>query len=209
GLSKGKFIHFHDSDDSITPDWLIKIIRTLQKQKNTDLLLTGRIDRTDKGDKQTHKRFFDKNRHKPKKIARRLLYWNCIGPIGGVIFSRKILENIPFKRFASSQDWQMYLNALEHSQILASQPDIQFIFNKTGDDRISHNPRKKVLGFLQYARLTEKKSVFKRQIRLFYLYRCRQHIFQQGGGILKFYKSHRGRIFISYLIVSAYSFLAF
>ena len=207
-LSRGKFIHFHDSDDSITPEWLIKIVHTLQKQKNTDLLLTGRIDRTDKGDKQTYKRFFDKNCHKPKAIAHRLLYWNCIGPIGGVIFSRKILEKIPFKRFASSQDWQMYLNALEHAQVLSSQPNIRFIFTTTGNDRISHNPRKKVLGLLQYAHLTEKKSVFKRQIRLFYLYRSRQYIFQQGGEILKFYKLHRGKIFITYLIISAYSFLA-
>jgi len=206
-LSTGKFIHFHDSDDSITSDWLTKIVHALKNKPHTDLLLTGRIDRTDKGDTQTYKRYFHKNCHSPQKISRRLLYWNCIGPIGGVIFSRQILEKIPFKRFASSQDWQMYLNALEHSQTLNSQPDIKFTFNKTGKDRISHNPRKKILGFLQYAQLTENRSPFKRKIRLFYLYRCRNHIFKQGGGILKFYKAHRVRIFMTYLMVSVYSFL--
>ena len=206
-LSVGKFIHFHDSDDSITKSWLKELITALNNKPSTDLLLTGRIDRTHNKEITTYKRYFHQHIHEPEKVAKRLLYWNCIGPIGGVIFSREILKKIPFKHFSSSQDWQMYLNAMEHKPILNSQPEIKFLFNKTGSDRISHSPRKKILGFLQYAYLTEKKSLFNRNIRLFYLYRCRKHIFEQQGLILQFYKKHRLRIFLIHLVIAGYSFL--
>ena len=108
---------------------------------------------------------------------------------------------------ASCQDWQMYIDTIKNASILDSRPDIQFLFHKTGNDRISHNARKKILGHLQLSRQTEKDSIFGRNIRLFYLYACKQHVLNQGGIILKFYKKHRLLIFTNFLIIAAYSFL--
>ena len=98
----------------------------------------------------------------------------------------------------------MYIDAIKHAKVLVSRPDIKFIFNKTGDDRISHNPRKKILGHLQLAKVTSKESIFKRNIRLFYLYTCKQHIYNKGGPILKLYKKNKLSIFVTFLIVSVY-----
>ena len=59
---------------------------------------------------------------------------------------------------------------------MLNQSDIQFLFHKTGNDRISHNARKKILGHLQLARQTKTDSIFGTNIRLFYLYACKQHV---------------------------------
>ena len=134
-LSQGKFIHFHDSDDLITKTWLMELIKELAASPTLDLLLTGRIDQLKS--KQIHRlhKFFHKHYIKPKKIAFRLIYRNCMGPLGGVTFSRKILKTVNFKPIASCQDWQMYIDAVENAEVLRSRPDIHFIFNKMGDDR--------------------------------------------------------------------------
>ena len=203
-VSTAKFVHFHDSDDTISEDWLLELLSTLEKKPNLDIFLTARMDVDSNNNTYRYQAFYDKNHSNLSKIERRLVYRNCMGPLGGVTFSRSVLEKIDFKKFASCQDWQMYIEAIKHSKVLVSRPDIKFIFNKTGDDRISHNPRKKILGHLQLAKITSKQSVFKKNIRLFYLYTCKQHIFNKGGSILKFYKKNRLRIFFTFLVVSVY-----
>ena len=199
-----EFIHFHDSDDLISEHWLSKLIDTLQNTPNIDILLTARDDIDEYKDTYKLQQYFNKNCSNRKKIENRLIYRNCMGPLGGVTFSRRVLEEIQFKNFASCQDWQMYIDAIKYSKVLVSRPDIKFIFNKTGDDRISHNPRKKILGHLQLSRITSKESIFKRNIRLFYLYTCKKHIYNKGGSILKFYKKNRFKIFATFLVVSLY-----
>lgn len=203
-LSKGRFIHFQDSDDAVTEKWLKEIVGTLKKNYIVDMLLTARTDIDVNNKTYKFQKFFDKHFVNNEKISKRLIYRNCMGPLGGVTFSRQVLEKIEFKNMASCQDWQMYIDAIKHSKVLVSRPDIKFIFNKTGDDRISHNPRKKILGHLQLSRITSKKSIFKRNIRLFYLYTCKQHIYNKGGSILKFYKKNRIKIFATFIVISLY-----
>lgn len=206
-LSRGKFIHFHDSDDSISDTWLADLMIELSSKPDIDLLVTGRIDFDLQGKTPRFPKFFNNHAQTPARVLSRLLYWNCIGPIGGVTFSRRILNTIRIKKMASCQDWQMYVDAIKNAKVLSSRADIQFLFIKTGDDRISHNPRKKILGHLQLARETQKSSVFGRNIRLFYLYACKQYIHTQGGSIMKFYKNHQTKIFITFIIIAAYSFM--
>ncbi len=203
-MSHGKFIHFHDSDDSIDTNWLSSLIDCLKENSELDILLTGREDINKQDSNFRFQKYFHKYQNHIESISKRLVYRNCMGPLGGVTFSRPLLEQIEFKSFASCQDWQMYIDVLKHAKVLVSRPDIKFIFNKTGDDRISHNPRKKILGHLQLAKITGKESIFKRNIRLFYLYTCKQHIYKKGGAILKFYKKNRLSIFVTFLVVSVY-----
>jgi len=203
-LSQARHIHFHDSDDSITENWLYEVVQQLSNQPEIDLLMTGRTDQDIDGENFRSQKYFHKQVLHTDKVQSRLVYRNCMGPLGGVTFSRQVLEKIEFKNFASCQDWQMYIDAIEYAEVLSSRPDIKFIFNKTGDDRISYHPRKKILGHLQLATITAKNSVFKRNIRLFYLYTCKQHIYNKGGAILKFYKRNRLGIVLNFLIVSIY-----
>lgn len=206
-LSHGKFIHFHDSDDLISKGWLSAIINELTMKPDIDLLITGRIDIEHHGEINKYSKFFHRHSHQPKIILTRLSYWNFMGPIGGVTFSRKVLQSIKIRKIASCQDWQMYIDVIKKAKVLSSRPDIKFLFHKTGNDRISHNAHKKILGHLQLARQTQKDSIFGRNIRLFYLYACKQHIFNQGGEILKFYKNHRVKIIATFLVIAVYSFL--
>ena len=203
-LSRGKFIHFHDSDDTVTESWLLDIVEALKNNPKTDLLMTARFDNDNDNKKHRSQKYFHKHVSYPEKIQSRLIYRNCMGPLGGVTFSRRVLEKVEFKRFSSCQDWQMYIDAIKHAKVLSSLAETQFIFNKTGDDRISHNPRKKILGHLQLAKITGQQSIFKRNIRLFYLYTCKQHIFNKGGGVLRFYKKNRFSIILTFLVVSVY-----
>jgi len=206
-LSHGKYIHFHDSDDSMSDDWLAEILHELTQNPKIDILFTGRIDYEHHCKTYRYPSFLHKQVTKPERILARLIYWNIIGPIGGVTFSRQVLQSIKIRNIASCQDWQMYIDAIKTAETLSSRPDIQFFFHKTGTDRISNNPRKKILGHLQLAKLTKKDTIFGKNIRLFYLYACKRHILNKRGLILKFYKRHQFKIFIMFLIITAYSFM--
>lgn len=167
-------------------------------------MITGRVDHDNDGEKARSQKYFHKQVNYPEKIQSRLVYRNCMGPLGGVTFSRRVLNKVDFKRFSSCQDWQMYIDAIQYAKLLSSRPDIQFIFDKTGNDRISGNARKKILGHLQLAEITARNSLFKNNIRLFYLYTCKKHIFNKGGGVLQFYKKNRLTIIFNYILISVY-----
>jgi len=202
--STGKFVHFHDSDDSVTENWLSGILLALRKNLNTDILMTARIDRDQDKDSVRVQKYFHNKVLRPKKIKTRLVYRNCMGPLGGVTFSREVLNKTRFMNFASCQDWQMYLDAIKHSKELMSLKDTYFIFNKCGKDRISLNARKKILGHSQLSKITRKESLFKKNIRLFYLVTCQKHVLNKGGRILKLFKGNRFRIMVTYVSVSLY-----
>ena len=203
-LSKGVFIHFHDSDDSVSSNWLSDVMSEISSRPDIDLLMTARTDRDIDESRYRSQKYFHKHVDHPAKIQSRLVYRNCMGPLGGVTFSRRVLEKIDFKSFSSCQDWQMYIEAIKYSKVLCSRPDIQFIFNKMGGDRISGDARKKILGHLQLAKITSQDSPFNKNIRLFYLYTCKAHIFNHGGGILRFYKKNKLKIIWNYLLVSLF-----
>jgi glycosyltransferase involved in cell wall biosynthesis len=202
--SRGKFIHFHDSDDGFEPGWLAHIIKELEASPDLDILLTGRNDISQTGSRYRYQKFFHRHVNQPERIKQRLVYRNCMGPLGGVTFSRRVLEPISFKSFLSCQDWQMYLGAIEHAKVLKSCPQIKYRFNVSGDDRISHDPAKKLIGHLQLSRITAKDSIFHRNIRLFYLMTCRQHIMNKKGVMLVFYKKNRIKLWFNYLLASIY-----
>ena len=204
-LSKGEFVHFHDSDDTFSAEWLSSVIRILTNKRDTDVLLTARydIDKSNVSYRRVQK-FFHKNSNNIEKIKKRLLYRNCMGPLGGVTFSRQVIEPITFRNLASCQDWQMYLEALNHAKVLASHPDITYNFFVGGDDRISHNPLKKILGFLQLSKVTRKKSLFSKHIRFFYLYTCKTHILKRKGLIKIFYDKHHFIIWFYFILITLY-----
>ena len=206
-LANGKFIHFHDSDDSVSENWLKELLDELQQHPDIDLLVTGRVDYEKQRTLKRFPTFYHRQVQYPKRILKRLIYWNCIGAMGGVTFSKSVLETIKIRRIASCQDWQMYIDVLKRARKLSSRPDIKFFFHKTGNDRISHNPRKKILGHLQLAKQTQYDSIYGKNIRLFYLYACKQYILKQGGYILKFYKKHQLKIFLAYIVIAAHSFM--
>ncbi len=206
--AKGKFIHFHDSDDSVPSDWLSKILEELTQNPKTELLLTWRLDIEKNSKKIRTKPFFRRNVNKPNKIKNRLNYTNIIGPLGGVVFSKKSLRNVSFKNIASSQDWLMYIEVMQTAKHLNCRPDIHFIFNKTGGDRISHNPRKKILGYFQLAQTTKKLTPFNNRIRLYYLYQSRHQISKYGGRIQHFYNKNKAKIYLNYVLIKTYSFLS-
>lgn len=202
--SNGRFVHFHDSDDTFDKNWLNDLLQELEACPELDVLLTGRNDISQTDSRYRYQKFFHTHVDKPERIKKRLVYRNCMGPLGGVTFSRRALEKVSFKNFSSCQDWQMYLDAIVHAKVLKSCPDITYRFNVSGDDRISHNPRKKLLGHLQLSRLTAKDSIFKRNIRLFYLITCKQHIMNKKGMMLVFYKNNWFKIWFYTVLISIY-----
>ena len=203
-LSAGNFVHFHDSDDSITEEWLSKLIIEVQAEPNLDFLLTGREVHDRDGMMIKSQKFFHRNAYSPAKIRNWLLYQNCIGPLGGVTFSRELLKKVRFLDFSSCQDWQMYIDAMEHAKVLKSAPDIHFIFNRSGSDRISNNANNKILGHLQLSRITSELSPFKRNLRLFYLFSCRHYVNNSGAYLLRFYNNNQLTILFTFVVVSIY-----
>jgi len=204
-LSQGEFVHFHDSDDAFSTQWLADVVLLLTRRRDIDVLLTARYD-IDNSNVSRYKvqKFFHNNTHNIDKIKQRLLYRNCMGPLGGVTFSRRVIELIAFRHFASCQDWQMYLDVMCHAKVLVSKPTITYHFFVGGDDRISHNSLKKILGFLQLSKVTAKKSLFGNNIRFFYLYTCKMHILKKKGLIKKFYSNNRLTIFIYFILITLY-----
>ncbi len=202
-LSTGKYIHFHDSDDGFTPNWLSLIFKSLKDTQEYDVILTARNEINKDIQRYRIQKYFHKNYQNTIKIKKRLIYRNCMGPLGGVIFSRKILKNVSFKKMASSQDWHMYIESSEYFFRLLSKPDISYNFYIDGTDRISNNSSKKILGYLQLSRTTAERSCFGRNIRLYYLYLCRKHI-KNKKIINNFYKKNIYLIIIYYIIVTIY-----
>lgn len=202
--SIGKFVHFHDSDDSFGKDWLCELFKVFECSPELDILLTARYDVTKVSAKYRYQKFFHHHVNHIEKIRKRLVYRNCLGPLGGVIFSRRVVKLISFKSLSSCQDWQMYLEAMKYAKHLKSSPHLIYNFNIAGSDRISHDPRKKLLGHLQLSRLTAKHSLFNSKIRYFYLLTCRKHIISNKGSMMVYYKVHRIEMWFYFLLISVY-----
>lgn len=203
-LSKGIFIHFHDSDDGFSENWLKSIIDVIIDGDDFDVMVTARNNAGTDSIEYKYQKYFHKNASDINKVKKRLVYRNCMGPLGGVIFSRSTLSSDTFKSMSSSQDWYMYINSLNRVTRLISRPDVTYDFHIDGDDRISHDSQKKILGFLQLSRTTSQLSFFGRKIRLYYLYTCREHVKAKGGNIHRFYQKNRVSIIFYYLVITVY-----
>ncbi len=200
--SHGEFIHFHDSDDTFHKNWVASLIKVLQQNPSIDLLVTARENITNKEKQYNYQKFVNESTQNIKGIEASLLYQNCIGPLGGVTFSRKVLEHTCFKNFPSCQDWQMYRETIKHTKSIKSYPTITFNYSLSGDDRISKSPKKIILGHLLISRGTAKESIFGKNIRLYYLHACKQHVINTEGSILSFYKKHYLKIKFYYYLIN-------
>ena len=112
----------------------------------------------------------------PHRIKQRLKYENCLGPLGGIVFSKKATQKMQFTNLPSCQDWDMYLDAIDHNSMIIYDWDIAFIKNDLHEDQISKDTKKKFLGVFRLARkhkiITSKKSF----IRLFLVYKLQKSL---------------------------------
>lgn len=199
-ISQGKFIHFHDSDDSVSDNWIESTTTYLTKNPSLDFLISRREEVHTSGRKYFRQNFLIKNKERQCKIIERLNYNNCFGPIGGVTFSRNILRNVKFRDIKSCQDWSMYLDALNLDSKIVEASDCYFIKNNSHDDQISHDIRKKVLGFLRLGR--EHKTLKNNLIRLYYVNSAIKKIPNHTHPLLKdFQRNKKLALWVSHIYV--------
>jgi glycosyltransferase involved in cell wall biosynthesis len=147
--AKGRFIHFHDSDDLLGHRWLEQVLRATGRVPPPDFVVTSRLVVGPDGTNT----FWPVSRLSTiaSSIPRLRAYQqfiNRIGPLGGVTFSRRAAEAIMFHRTSASQDWLMYDDALQQSREIYFDSANYFIFNKTQNIRISNNARARAKGYV-------------------------------------------------------------
>ena len=190
--SRGRFIHFHDSDDSLGPDWIAAVLNRINKAPGPDLLISARKVISLDGDEFKSQRFVRLFARQPEKLRKRLHYNNCIGPLGGVTFSRTAASRIQFDPLPSSQDWDMYLDALNESTKIIEDSSFYFIKNETQDDRISLSMPNKFMGYMRLGRKHRTFSCSDQSARLFYLYKIKQRFpFDNNSRLQKIYNRNK------------------
>jgi len=167
--SCGSYVHFHDSDDDIGPNWLRALLDKL-KSSTPDILVNARKVVSSQGNTFRQQSFIKRFAKQPQKILCRLQYNNCLGPLGGVTFSRQAASKICFTSLASCQDWDMYLDAIAPTSKIATDHGFYFIKNETCEHRISSKLQKKLRGFMQLGRKHQTFSKKQPSTRLFYVY---------------------------------------
>ena len=199
--ASGDFIHFHDSDDSITDGWLEGIISHLRATTCFDFLVTARKVITK--DSATYKKqhLLKNMASQPHRIKQRLKYENCLGPLGGIVFSKKATQKMQFTNLPSCQDWDMYLDAIDHKSMIIYDWDIAFIKNDLHEDQISKDTKKKFLGVFRLARkhkiITSKKSF----MRLFFVYKLQKSLANHHA-LLLFYNTNKLKSWGSYFLIN-------
>ena len=200
--ASGRFIHFHDSDDSISPGWLMAVLDNIIKQPDLDFLVGSRTVVNENGKERRSQTFIEKNRHHPRKIAKRLSTNNCFGPLGGLTFSRAAVKRMHFNNLQSCQDWDMYLDALHEQSLIVYDDQVRFIKNETSKARISDSLRKKLLGYMQLGRVHKIATKKTPLLRLFYVYSVMHKFPMTGHGTFeKFCSRYRWRIYLSFIAV--------
>ncbi len=186
-LARGCYVHFHDSDDDFHDDWFLEVFPFLRNGQ-ADVILTGRKEALPDGTTRVRiSRFAQYHARRPAFIGRRLRYENTLGPFGGVIFRREILNKITFLGLDACQDWQIY-GALYWSTLTIAVIDAPLLIsNKRGCDRISQSMRRRTLGHLQLARHWKLSKIGQKRLRLFYLWRLRRDL---KSGVSR----HEGRL---------------
>ena len=205
--ASGKFIHFHDSDDSLTDGWLESIISHLRAATCFDFLVTARKVITKDGATYKKQHLLKKMASQPHRIKQRLKYENCLGPLGGIVFSKKATQKMQFTNLPSCQDWDMYLDAIDHDSIIIYDWDIIFTKNDLHQDQISIDTKKKFLGVFRLARkhkiITSKKSF----MRLFFIYKLQKSLANHHA-LLLFYNTHKLKSWFSYSLINIQKKLA-
>ena len=151
--SRGRAVHFHDSDDRLVSGWFRGVMQALEAHSTAGVLVTHRLDEIGGRHVPAVQRYFERFAWAPSRIERMLMLRNCLGPLGGVIFARRVLEGIALPNQPSAQDWALYAAVYARwKPIGAAVPDVGFVYRRDGPDRISASPRRKVLGFAAIAR---------------------------------------------------------
>ncbi|WP_293718245.1 glycosyltransferase [Stappia sp.] len=149
----GRFIHFHDSDDLLGHQWIDAAVRAVRQTPAPDLVVTSRLVMEPGGAVSFwHVRRLVEVAKTTARLRAYQRFINRIGPLGGMIFSRRAAEAITFHRTAASQDWLMYDDALASSEHVHFDDKNYFIFNKTQTIRISNNARSRAKGYVFAAR---------------------------------------------------------
>jgi glycosyltransferase involved in cell wall biosynthesis len=205
--ASGDFIHFHDSDDSITDGWLEGIISHLRATTCFDFLVTARKVITKDGATYKKQHLLKNMASQPHRIKQRLKYENCLGPLGGIFFSKKATQKMQFTNLPSCQDWDMYLDAIDHKSIIIYDWDIIFIKNDLHEDQISKDTKKKFLGVFRLARkhkiITSKKSF----MRLFFASKLHATLTPHHSLTL-FYRQNKLRCRLSHALIKVQKFMA-
>ena len=188
--ASGEFIHFHDSDDSITDDWLEGIISHLREPTCFDFLVTARKVITKDGATFKKQHLLKNMASQPHRIKQRLKYENCLGPLGGIVFSKKATQKMQFTNLPSCQDWDMYLDAIDHNSIIIYDWDITFIKNDLHEDQISKDTKKKFLGVFRLARKHQLIIKDETLTRLSYAYKIHKSL-KKHHALEAFYKKHK------------------
>lgn len=142
--ARGRFVHFHDSDDGVAPGWLAAVLDKATAE--VEIIVTRRWDESGGARRAVSQDWFERNAHRPARVRRMLTLINCMGPLGGVTFSRACLEGASFRTMASSQDWALYREVYRRDRRAAIAAQARFVYRLDGDDRISRSARRKALG---------------------------------------------------------------
>jgi len=205
--ASGEFIHFHDSDDSITDGWLEGIISHLRATTCFDFLVTARKVITKDGATYKKQHLLKNMASQPHRIKQRLKYENCLGPLGGIVFSKKATQKMQFTNLPSCQDWDMYLDAIDHKSMIIYDWDIAFIKNDLHEDQISKDTKKKFLGVFRLARkhkiITSKKSF----MRFFFASKLHATL-KPHHSLTLFYRQNKLRCRFSHALIKAQKFMA-
>ena len=199
--ASGDFIHFHDSDDSITDGWLEGISSHLRAASCFDFLVTARKVITKDGATFKKQHLLKNMASQPHRIKQRLKYENCLGPLGGIVFSKKATQKMQFTNLPSCQDWDMYLDAIDHDSIIIYDWDIAFIKNDLNEDQISKDTKKKFLGVFRLARkhriITSKNSM----MRLFLVYKLQTSL-ENHHTLLPFFSKHKLKCWACHSVIN-------
>ena len=200
--SSGQFIHFHDSDDNISETWLNRIIKYLINNKDLDFLITSRKVISERKTLIKKQVLLSKIASQPYKIQHRLLFENCLGPLGGLTFSRLAVSKMRFNNLPSCQDWDMYLDGINDTSQVHYDWNNSFIKNDTHKDQISKNVRKKLLGVFRLARIHRLYQNNKVTKRLFFIHQLPKKIRQEHRLLQKFYQKKLLKIVISFQFIN-------
>lgn len=175
--ARGRFVHFHDSDDGLEDGWLDAVLRRLAALDDAPrVLVTRRTDVIDGRPVPVRQDYFEAQAGRPDRVRRILPLRNCLGPYGGVIFSRAALDGLALPDAASSQDWLLFLDVMERRPALEAIPEAAFIFRRDGTDRISGDPRRRVRGMFAVMRRTREATFLGSALRLYHLHRFRREV---------------------------------
>ena len=199
--ASGEFIHFHDSDDSITDGWLEGIISHLRATTCFDFLVTARKVITKDGATYKKQHLLKNMASQPHRIKQRLKYENCLGPLGGIVFSKKATQKMQFTNLPSCQDWDMYLDAIDHKSMIIYDWDIAFIKNDLHEDQISKDTKKKFLGVFRLARKHKIITSKNPMMRLFLVYKLQTSL-ENHHTLLSFFSKHKLKCWACYSVIN-------